>query len=506
MKQLLPILLCSSLTLLAPCGHPGGEPAQFDPGAEAQLRVRGGGFSHVHVWAELNGEVAGWFLLDSGAEGNRLNKSVAERLGIELRRMGTVSGIGWSAPAFDARADTLEVGPMTMKSPRFVVAGVENDREGDLLGTLGSDVFEQAIIVYDHARPSVALYDPAAYQAPPVEWEECVLLEDRPFAKMSVEGQEVLLEIDTGGGEGILLCTPAVDRLGLSEREGRDGSISGRFGGVPVRNVMLDSFQIGAHRLDRMPATLGVEHDGWLGSTEHDGLIGGPVLSHMVVIFDYGRERLSFTDRRLFPLLTGAPGQVGTPSYSPSQATGEPDAVDKDSYGKAWFPADSHGKHWLELTYATAIQPQRLEIWGTYSQLGVTSISATTKSGSTKEIEWSGEVEKTLDDGLALTAAHVTVGEPVVKIRLDLDCSSFEGTNVVDAVGLVDAAGTTHWAQTASADGSLHGSDQPELDAREALEQHATRLQQRGQDEEAALVRLRARQVRNTTTRARKSE
>jgi hypothetical protein len=454
--------------------------------------VRSGGFAHVHVWAELDDDLAGWFLLDTGADGNRLDKNVAERLGLELRRAGTVGGVGASVRAFSTRADTLRVGPVTISSPRFVVADVEDSGQDDVLGTLGSDLFKASVVVYDQARPSVAIYDPAAYQPPPVEWEPCLLLDDRPFARMKVERQEVLLEIDTGSGQGVLLCTPAVDRLGLKDgRASRDDRIHGPYGSVPVRLVTLCSFQVGAHRFDTLPGTLGVEYERWLGSTEHDGLIGGPILSHMVLILDYRNERVSFTDRRLFPLLAGGDGQVMPVNFSADQARGEPDAVNRTSYGNAWFPSDDHGKHWLELTYAAPVQPTRMEIWGTNSQRGLTAIHATTESGSMVAVNWGGEVQKTLADGLALTAAAVEVGEPVVKIRLDVDCSLVDGTNVIDAVGLVDAAGATHWAHEASADDSLHKIDRPTFTAREALEQHAARLQQRGQALEAESVRRR---------------
>jgi len=210
-----------------------------------------------------------------------------------------------------------------------------------------------------------------------------------------------------------------------------------------------------------------------------------------VVIFDYGNERISFTDRRLFSLLEGGDEGSELSIYSANQAIGEPDAVNRASYANAWFPSDEHGKHWLELTYAAPTRPVRVEIWGTNSQRGLTAIHATTESGSKIVVDWVGEVQKTLEDGLALTSASVEVGEPVVKIRLDIDCSRVDGANVVDAVGLVDAAGTTHWAREARADGSLHSVDRPEFVARAALERHAARLQKRGQTREAASVRRR---------------
>ena len=45
--------------------------------------------------------------------------------------------------------------------------------------------------------------------------------------------------------------------------------------------------------------------------------------------------------------------------------------MDSDTYNRAWFPADEVGEHWIELTYAEPVQPERLEIWGTLAQGGL---------------------------------------------------------------------------------------------------------------------------------------
>ena len=502
MRTLPCILLCGLLPALSSCTQPEAMGiARFDPKVTPSLRVRDGGFGKVHVWADVDDELAGWFLLDTGADTNLLDKSAAEQLGLELTHAGNVGGVGASVKAFSARADTLQVGPLTMNSPRFLVADVEVEGKGDLLGTLGSDMFKHSVVVYDLEQPAAAIYDPATYEPPPIEWEDCVLLKNRPFAKMQVEQQEVLLEIDTGGGEAVLLCAPAVERLGLKDgRTSRDSLIYGPFGSAPVRKVTLDSFEVGTLRFDGLSGTLGVDSDGWLGSTVHDGLIGAPILRHMVLVFDYGNERISFTDRRLFRLLEGAEldGNDGVDSvvHSESQATGEPDTVNRSSYRNAWFPPDSDGKHWLELTYDAPIQPVRVAVWGTGAQRGLTALHGITASGVEFAIDWVGELEESLNDGLGLTASTVEVGEPVLKIRIDVDCSRVEGTNVIDAVGLVDASGKTHWAREARASGRLQGVERPRFDESDALKRHAARLKQRGQVSDAERVRQRIETMR----------
>ncbi len=483
-------ILLLTLTSALSCPEEADSSSTFATDVSPNLRVRGGGFGHVHVWAELDDDVAGWFLLDTGAQGHRLDKSVAKQLGLSLRTSGTITGVGGSVNSFSAVATTLRVGPMTMSSPRFVIADVDGGDQDDVLGTLGSDFFWQSIVVYDQAGPSVAVYDPASFESPPVEWEECLLLAERPFARMNVEDQPVLLEIDTGGGEAVLLCTPAVDQLGLVDgRPSQDSRIFGPYGGTPVSLATLATVEVGAQRFDNVTGTLGVSYEHWMGSTEHDGLIGAPLLVYMVVIFDYTNERISFTDRRLYPHLARGFEQAETSNKSAAQATGEPDALNKASYNQAWWPTDGHGKHWLELTYAAPIQPTHLEVWGTYGQGALTSVEAITKNGQTITLDWAGEVQTILVDGLAQTTAPVDIDVPVVQLRFNLDCSRIEGTNVIDAVGLSDESGTMHWALEARADGSRHSVDRAQLVLPEALRHHAERLEQRAQLQAAASVR-----------------
>lgn len=465
------------------------ESVHFDPTVSPAVRAEGGGRDHVYVWAEVNGELAGWFLLDTGARNNLLSMESAEQLGLELTPSGTLGGVSSSVPAFRGKAETLRIGPMTLNAPTFVVADVGANEGRQQIGVLGGALLRDSVMVYDRARGRVSLFDPKVYQAPPVEWEECQLLNSKPFCNLKIEGREALLEIDTGAGQAVILCTPSVGRLGLDDgRASVPSELHGPYGVVPARRVTLDSFEVGAQLFKDCEASLGVEDEGWLGSTEHDGLIGGALLSHMVVIFDYGQSRISLTDRRLFGLLQEGAAWPAYSAYSAYQATGEPNAIDSASYPNAWFPSDETQKHWMELTYPTPVQSVRLGIWGSNSQQGLAEIHAINSSGKSVLLEWNGKVQQTLADGLALTAAEIDIADPIVKLRLDIDCSQLQGNNVIDAVGLTDAAGQTHWASEAHADGSLGLVVPGPFDASAALERHAARLAELGRPEEGAKV------------------
>ena len=115
---------------------------------------RGGGLDHVYVWAEVNDELEGWFLLDTGAANNLLSTSAAEQLGLDLVPAGTMGGVGASVKAYRARADTLRVGPLTLTSPRFQVSDVDASKYRHQLGRLGGACLNESVVVYDCARPA----------------------------------------------------------------------------------------------------------------------------------------------------------------------------------------------------------------------------------------------------------------------------------------------------------------------------------------------------------------
>lgn len=481
------LLLCSLMA--APLG------AQFDPSGSPVLTTRGGGFAHTQVWVTINDDFEGWLTLDSGADDHYLSKSAAEALGLKLEPHGRVSGVGASVQAFRTAAKELRVGPLRLQSPRFTIADVPGS--SDQHGLLGSDLFRRAIVVYDTAAATCAIYDPETWQAPPLEWLPCELRDGRPFVRMQIEGQEVLLEVDTGGGQCVLLCSPAVDKLGLKDgRVTTDSPIQGPYGVAPGRSTRLRDVRLGALLIEDVPVTFAVEGKGWLGSDKYDGLIGAGLMCHTVVVFDYSKRRISFTDRRLFAELTqqeDTPLKLRPPvlDYTAVQATGEPNAVDQASYGKAWFPSDNGGKHWIDLSYVKPVRPQGIEVWGTLGQRGIVSIQFVAPDGTKVAADWAGTIKESLLDALGCTAGAVEIEQLVAKVRLELDCSLVEGTNVVDAVALVDAQGTKHWANKATASSCLMDVGRvPAFEATAALRRHATRLA--AQDDAVGASRVRA--------------
>ncbi|HEY2589735.1 MAG TPA: hypothetical protein VGI81_28585 [Tepidisphaeraceae bacterium] len=139
--------------------------------------------------------------------------------------------------------------------------------------------------------------------------------------------------------------------------------------------------------------------------------------------------------------------------WSPVQAAGPPDTPRPGDFPTAWAPATRNGSpEWLLLTYDKPLRIRAVDVYESLSPGALTQISFVTEGGA-EIAAWSGV------DPTPATAAsgvsHVAITEPslpaVRKIKLDIGIPTIPGWNEIDAVGVIDDIGQTHWATMAEA-------------------------------------------------------
>lgn len=138
-------------------------------------------------------------------------------------------------------------------------------------------------------------------------------------------------------------------------------------------------------------------------------------------------------------------------AWGPGQAAGPPDTPRAGDFPTAWAPATRNGSpEWLLLTYDKPLKVRAVEVYESLNPGALRRIALVTDSGA-EITAWSG-VDPT-PPAAASGVSHVTITEPslptVRKIKLDL--GTIPGWNEIDAVGVIDDAGQTHWATTAEA-------------------------------------------------------
>jgi hypothetical protein len=120
----------------------------------------------------------------------------------------------------------------------------------------------------------------------------------------------------------------------------------------------------------------------------------------------------------------------------------------------AWCPAtENSGAEWLELRYAAPVSTEEIGIHATFNPGAVNRVFGGAADGNLREI-WAG-------DGVPQTLQKIPVSPPaeISVVKLELDTSKVPGWNEIDAVALVDGAGTAHYEDSATASSEWRRSD-----------------------------------------------
>jgi len=133
--------------------------------------------------------------------------------------------------------------------------------------------------------------------------------------------------------------------------------------------------------------------------------------------------------------------------WGPEQATGAPDTPEAGDYSTAWASlSQDDGPEWLELTYEQPIEVAAALIHESFNPGAVCRVVAFV--GDAETVVWEG----TAGDRQRRVSVVPFAGNPTTqRIRIELDSSSVAGWNEIDAVGLIDSSGNTHWASGATA-------------------------------------------------------
>ena len=142
---------------------------------------------------------------------------------------------------------------------------------------------------------------------------------------------------------------------------------------------------------------------------------------------------------------------VNKRSWGPEQATGEPDVFEAGDSAAAWTSATEDGQpEWLALEYDETVRIVAVKVYETFNPGALTQVSVFDAEG--KEIvAWTGKDPTALGSGMGVSVIPLNGRFSASKIKLYFDSPGVPGWNEIDAVGLVDPTGHTHWATGADA-------------------------------------------------------
>ena len=253
--------------------------------------------NHVYVDAKIDGAPVR-LMFDTGSTGF-LDTGAVSRLG--LTAAGALPAQGAGAKIERGGLVTvahLDLGGITFRDQVLGTldesgfAAVEG-RPVD--GVLGYEIAKRLVVDLDYGARRLTLSEPASFRpatgavAVPVKF-----FLQLPEIRAKVDGIEGEFVVDTGSRASLLLLKPFVERNGLQRRYGahREGLLGWSIGG-PVRGLLAraGTLEIGGVTVNR-PVALIPER-----GPPVDGNIGGGILRHFDVAFDYAHDRIWF--RRL---------------------------------------------------------------------------------------------------------------------------------------------------------------------------------------------------------------
>lgn len=188
--------------------------------------------------------------------------------------------------------------------------------------------------------------------------------------------------------------------------------------------------------------------------------IGVSLLCAAIIDVDKGTQEGTH-DGEWTATVTAIPGamtirlQRASPSWSPQQATGAPDTPAAGDFTSAWASQSHDGStEWLMLEYDREYVPKFIEVYESFNPGALTRVTFVDDAGKETEV-WSGDDPTPRGSGMGTSRIAVRFPDgkprPTRQVKLYIGRAEYPGWHEIDAVGLIDEAGATHWAIEATA-------------------------------------------------------
>lgn len=248
--------------------------------------------NQIYLRVGIDGHKPGWFVLDSGASGCVIDKTVAKQLGLAVHGgvRSTGAGIGTYEVKF-ASSVTYSLGGVTFTVPQSEVIDLSGQPAivgRKITGILGYDFFARYVVAIDYDADVLTLYNPSSYSYSGTGATIPISLAKKtPHINIQItvsHGQSVNREILVDSGS-----EDPLDDGSLAAAPKRLEVIGGVGLGKEFRTTVgrAENVRIGPYVLQ-----------GPWGATSGVPLIGTEILRRFYVVFDYARKRLILQPNR----------------------------------------------------------------------------------------------------------------------------------------------------------------------------------------------------------------
>jgi hypothetical protein len=281
--------------------------------------------NHIYLKVGVNGSKPLSFLFDTGAP-HIIGSKQAKALGLKLNFEGQATGVGeGTVDVYSSKEVSFTLPGVSLSGQRVRVLpldGVEVcasetviDERGHLRkcepneqrcqkrvidGVLGHDFFKRFVVEIDYDACLINLYAPGNYKYQgtgerlPLEiTDRYIFVQGRlsPAGRAPINGHFL---IDTGGAHSLILTRPFVEANLLlpPASELTKFSVCGIGGDSEILVGTLSALQLGNIKISQPVTGFAQAQNGNLADAGYAGNIGGAILRHFKVIFDYSRRRM----------------------------------------------------------------------------------------------------------------------------------------------------------------------------------------------------------------------
>jgi len=256
---------------------------------------------HIFLKAAVDGNQAVYFILDSGAGINFLNRSYADSLKLDLSGGVPAKGISGYEKTTITNLDSLKIGDLKLFQQNVAIVDLTNvgldAPDGVLGGLLGFDFLSRFPVGIDYVKQTLIVYNPLVYQSPSLDYAINIKYNMKiPIVDAEICGVSGRFLIDLGNALGLILHKPFVDNNNLSaaftdiNKIGRD--IAGVGGKSESYSAVAEYFTVGPAQLNELRVLVAEGEQGILKSTDVDGNIGNGLLQNFSIILDYPGQKI----------------------------------------------------------------------------------------------------------------------------------------------------------------------------------------------------------------------
>lgn len=248
----------------------------------------------LYVPVKINGNDAGLFLLDLGAQPIVMDSTVVRRLNLPKVGDGSMRGFGGSAPLVVHAIDEISLGSVSIRQTFGVVSEKSFTAEtlmGDRKGIVGNNFLQNFPFRLSSREASLTLYDRKSFQ-PPADARrfELRMLNRMPAISARFEDgtHSGWFVCDTGAESGIYFQNGYVNlnRTVFESKEYTPAFAIGVGGRSDHRDILLSNAELLGARLQNEEAAYSIFDKGtvWPAAA---GYVGMDVLARFDLTFDY---------------------------------------------------------------------------------------------------------------------------------------------------------------------------------------------------------------------------